>query len=172
MSNNINELSEISRKHKRPNTPDIKNHKFARDGFSYRTAYFQDFDGVYYKIVISVGHTGDVATVCNVGKLKRDTLPAGKIVSSIRGSKANSASLNKMILQKYSSVNTEFMQDSQNYSEIKKSLKAEDDAPTAIDRYYAEAIRENRAFSQIFALMGDMYSTKMGEVYLDKERAP
>lgn len=54
--------------------------------------------------------------------------------------------------------------------EIKKSLKAEDDAPSAIDRYYAEAIRENRAFSQIFALMGDMYSSKMGDVYLDKER--
>ena len=57
-----------------------------------------------------------------------------------------------------------------NDEEIKKSLKAEDDAPSAIDRYYAEAIRENRAFSQIFALMGDMYSTKMGDVYLDKER--
>lgn len=52
-------------------------------------------------------------------------------------------------------------------AEIKKSLKAEDDAPSAIDRYYAEAIRENRAFSQIFALMGDIYSSKMGEVYLD-----
>lgn len=58
-----------------------------------------------------------------------------------------------------------------NDEEIKKSLKAEDDTPTAIDRYYAEAIRENRAFSRIFALMGDMYSTKMGDVYLDKERA-
>ncbi len=49
----------------------------------------------------------------------------------------------------------------------KFSLKAEADTPTAIDRYYAEAIRENRAFSQIFALMGDIYSSKMGEVYLD-----
>lgn len=57
-----------------------------------------------------------------------------------------------------------------NNSKVKKSLKAKDDVPTAIDRYYAEAIRENRAFSQIFALMGDMYSTKMGDVYLDKER--
>ena len=74
---------------------------------------------------------------------------------------------NTRIAQNDSSVNIEFMQDSQNNSEIKKSLKAEDDAPSAIDRYYAEAIRENRAFSQIFALMGDMYSTQMGEVYLD-----
>ena len=93
--------------------------------------------------------------------------------SSSRGSDSSNTSLhndtasNTRIAQKDSSVNTEFMQGSQNNSDIKKSLKAEDDAPTAIDRYYAEAIRENRAFSQIFALMGDMYSTKMGEVYLD-----
>lgn len=40
-------------------TPDIKNHKFALNGFIYLTAYYQDFDGQYYKLTISIGINGD-----------------------------------------------------------------------------------------------------------------
>ena len=88
----INELAQTSRKIKRPNVPDYKNHKFATDGFSYRTAYFKDFDGEYYKLTISVGENGNISTVYNVGKIKKDTLPSGKIVSTFSGSKANNVS--------------------------------------------------------------------------------
>lgn len=41
----------------------LKNHKFAKDGFTYRTAYFEDFDGQYYRITISIGKAGNVSTV-------------------------------------------------------------------------------------------------------------
>ena len=67
----INELAQISKKIKKPNVPDSKNHSFAKNGFSYRTAYFQDYDGEYYKITISVGENGNISTVYNVGKLKK-----------------------------------------------------------------------------------------------------
>ena len=87
----IDELSEMSVKTKQPITPDTKNHEFAKDGFTYRTVYFRDFDGSYYKITLSVGINGDVSTVYNVGKIKTEDIPDGKIISTI-GSKADMSS--------------------------------------------------------------------------------
>ena len=57
---------------------------------------FQDFDGEYYKITVSIGKSGDVNTVYNVGKIKKDTLPHGNIVSVLSGSKADSMSSNSL----------------------------------------------------------------------------
>lgn len=55
---------------------DTKNHSFARKGFNYRTAYFQDFDGRYYSFVISVGANGSrVNTIYNVNQIKEAELP-------------------------------------------------------------------------------------------------
>ena len=87
----IDELAEISRKTNRPPVPDDKNHSFAKDGFTYRTVYFQDFDNAYYKITISVGENNGVSTVYNVGKIKADDIPDGNIISTI-GSKADMSS--------------------------------------------------------------------------------
>ncbi len=102
----INELAQISKKIKRPNVPDSKNHSFAKNGFSYRTAYFQDYDGEYYKITLSVGENGNISTVYNVGKLKKDTLPNGTIKSVFSGSKADSVSNGITVTQKSPSVNS------------------------------------------------------------------
>lgn len=57
--------------------PDQKNHPFAKDGFEYRTVYFRDFDGKYYRIVLSVGLNEGIATVYNVGKIKETAAPDG-----------------------------------------------------------------------------------------------
>ena len=102
----INELAQISKKIKKPNVPDSKNHSFAKNGFSYRTAYFQDYDGEYYKITLSVGENGNISTVYNVGKLKKDTLPNGTIKSVFSGSKADSVSNGITVTQKSPSVNS------------------------------------------------------------------
>jgi hypothetical protein len=87
----IDELAEISHKSKRPPVPDGKKHSFAKDGFTYRTVYFQDFDGSYYRITLSVGENNGISTVYNVGKIKADDIPDGKIISTI-GSKADMSS--------------------------------------------------------------------------------
>ena len=63
----------MSTKNKKPPVPDDKNHTFAKDGFTYRTVYFQDFDGSYYKISLSIGEDNGVSTVYNVGKIKTKT---------------------------------------------------------------------------------------------------
>ena len=80
----IDELAETSGK--RNAKTDEKKHSFARDGFVYRTAFFQDFDGKYYKITLSVGKNGETATVYNIGKIKEDKLPSAKLIAVV-GSK-------------------------------------------------------------------------------------
>ena len=83
----IDEITEVSKSGKKTPSPDAKQHSFAKDGFTYRTAYFKDVDGTYYKLMLSIGSTGNTATVYNVGKIKEDIIPSATIVAAI-GSKA------------------------------------------------------------------------------------
>ena len=80
----IDEIAEVSK----PNggKDDSKNHSFAKDGFTYRRAYFKDFDGQYYEVTLSIGNKGTVATVYNVGKIKEGVPPSAKILAVV-GSK-------------------------------------------------------------------------------------
>ena len=80
------ELSTVNNNGKRK--PDNKNHSFAKDGFTYRTVYFEDSNNQYYKVTLSIGHNDNIATIYNVGQIKKDSMPNGKIVSRI-GSKAD-----------------------------------------------------------------------------------
>ena len=118
----INELAQISKKIKKPNVPDSKNHSFAKNGFSYRTAYFQDYDGEYYKITLSVGENGNISTVYNVGKLKKDTLPNGTIKSVFSGSKADSVSNGTTVTQKSPSVNSILSDSGEKITKFQKKL--------------------------------------------------
>ena len=77
VESHIDEIASVSKNTSRELTPDKKKHSFAKDGFSYRTAFFEDFDGQYYKIRISVGHNGDIKTIYNAGKIKLEGDPPG-----------------------------------------------------------------------------------------------
>lgn len=67
----IDELSEIS-KNKNTDRPDKKNHgEMAKNGFEYRTVYFEDIDGTFYKLTISVGKGDTINTVYNIGKMDK-----------------------------------------------------------------------------------------------------
>lgn len=102
----IDELAEISKKTNKPIIPDTKNHNFAKDGFTYRTVFFEDFDGAYYKITLSIGENNGVSTVYNVGKMKTEDIPDGNIVSTI-GSKADMSSVSHSIPTTAENVNSE-----------------------------------------------------------------
>lgn len=82
----IDEVAEVSTKIGNSAIADSKNHDFAQDGFTYRRAYFEDFDGQYYEVTLSIGHNGTVATVYNVGKTKESVPPSAKIIAVV-GSK-------------------------------------------------------------------------------------
>ena len=112
----IDELTEISVSQKdvagnKKVVPDQKNHDIAHDGFSYRTVYFQDFDGSYYRITLSVGESDDISTVYNVGKIKTDNIPNGNIVSAI-GSKADMLSAKHSIPTSSENVKYSISEDS------------------------------------------------------------
>lgn len=106
----IDEITEISKENKNSATPDSKNHGFAKDGFTYRTAYFEDFDGQYYRITLSIGENNNVATVYNVGKIKKEALPSAKIIAVV-GSKALGSTSNNNVPQNEPVVNNNSMQE-------------------------------------------------------------
>ena len=66
----IDELAQVSSSTKEHNN-DTKNHPFAKDGWTFRKALFEDFDGTRYRLKISVGENGEIKTIYNVGQMKR-----------------------------------------------------------------------------------------------------
>lgn len=56
----------------------------AKDGWNYRTAYFMDFDGKYYRTRISVALGKDGSIVYNIGEMQERSTP------QINGSSGNS----------------------------------------------------------------------------------
>lgn len=70
MAGHIDELTEVSKQKNKNIVPDRKNHLFAKDGFNYRRAYFEDADGNYYELTLSVGKNGEVNTVYNINQIK------------------------------------------------------------------------------------------------------
>ncbi len=89
----IDELAKISTRGKK-NVADRKNHNFAQNGFNYRTAYFRDLDGQYYKLTISVGENNDGKIVYNIGQIKRVPFPAfsgSKTSDNVTSAKRNSS---------------------------------------------------------------------------------
>ncbi|MBQ7036316.1 MAG: hypothetical protein IJN74_02370 [Clostridia bacterium] len=88
----IDEVAEVSTRGKEI-VPDEKNHAFAKDGFNYRTAYFEDFDGQYYRLTLSVGINGEINTVYNVGKIKEAQFPRGSKAKQNASAVGTSASI-------------------------------------------------------------------------------
>lgn len=87
----VDELAQVSSRGPKA-IPDTKKHWFAKDGWNYRTAYFEDVDGVLYKATISVGRKGEVNTVYNVGKINKKREPGSSDASGSKAKRNESAS--------------------------------------------------------------------------------
>lgn len=57
----------------------------ATDGWNYRKAYFQDFDGRYYSVTISVAKGANGNMVYNIGNMKEEASPKVKGSSAGNG---------------------------------------------------------------------------------------
>lgn len=112
----VDELAKISKKHNKKPVPDYKNHKFAKDGFDYRNAFFKDLDGIYYKITMSVGKNGDIGTIYNVGQLTQRKKPQIN-GSSVKNNGAVETFSNRNLPLKYKNVNKEVNKTSFSLSE-------------------------------------------------------
>lgn len=78
-ASHIDELAQISMRGKK-NTPDYnaRHGAMAADGWNYRTAYFRDFDGRYYKVTISTALNPEGTIIYNVGHMKEEAFPKNK----------------------------------------------------------------------------------------------
>ena len=134
----IDELAEVSQKRMHGVVEDSKNHGFAKDGFTYRTAYFRDFDGRYYKVEFSVGHNEGTATVYNVGKIKEDALPSAKIIAVVGSKDPWSTSSTDSIPQPADSVNRKFSISEENSSDAPSPSPEAPAGETDVERLEAE----------------------------------
>lgn len=47
----------------------------ASSGWNYRTAFFKDFDGKYYKVTISTAQSADGKMIYNIGQMQERSIP-------------------------------------------------------------------------------------------------
>lgn len=150
-------------------TADTKSHDFASNGFTYRTAYFQDFDGTYYRLRLSVGNNGTVATVYNVGKINKDSLPSHTKIVALVGSKPLGKLSDNSISNNDTSVNTNISENTQNDTE-KYSIETEsadktedfDKIADLVNRYNNGEISKNEYYEQMrenWQKAGEKYGT-------------
>ena len=72
----IDELVKVSSKGKKTVIDkDARHGDMASGGWNYRTAYFMDFDGKYYKTTISVADGSGGSVIYNVGHMKEEAFP-------------------------------------------------------------------------------------------------
>lgn len=105
VESHMDEIAEISKSDGRQTRTDEKNHPFAKDGFTYRTAYFRDFDGQYYQVKLSVGHNGTTATVYNVGKIKESVPPSANLIAVVGSQPRGDSLSDNSISQSVGNVN-------------------------------------------------------------------
>ena len=123
-SAHLDELAQIAkdRRPKVPNVPD-KNGRhgaLADNGWRYKRAFFEDYDGQVYRVLISVAHSSNQKTLYNIG----EAIPVGnkKTGTAVAGSSGSNApvvqsgSSNTSVAQTAPNVNTQSTQDAPQYS--------------------------------------------------------
>ena len=75
-ASHIDELAQISVKGDRNVVDHNSRHGgMASGGWNYRTAFFKDFDGKYYKITISTAQSADGKMIYNIGQMQERSIP-------------------------------------------------------------------------------------------------
>lgn len=140
----IDELAQISERiNKKPRKDETARNgqpihgEFARNGWIYREARFQDFDGTYYQVTISTADGGNGVVVYNVGKMEKKTSPAIKHGSS--------DSVTETGAQQGKSSSTDTIRQTEGNSQEKSSGKASAEVENRnADNENASSDNENR----------------------------
>ena len=104
----IDELIKISENEGKPAKPDAggRHGALASKGWEYRPVFFEDFNGTYYKMNISIPEGQSGKTVYNLGNIKERT-PTKINGSSVEdGAQKGESSPKGMVAQSEDSVNT------------------------------------------------------------------
>lgn len=101
----IDEIAQVSQKSARQAADEGNYHAdFAKNGWNYRTAYFQDFDGKYYQITVSIAKNDAGDVVYNVGRMQERSLPRFNGSSADSSARLGETSFNKKVAQPESVV--------------------------------------------------------------------
>lgn len=103
----------------------------AKDGWNYRTAYFMDFDGKYYRTRISVALGKDGSIVYNIGEMQERSTP------QINGSSGNSGA------QRGNASGTSILTDGENVKP-QFSLKATDSTGRKLSEQQQEYFKDSK----------------------------
>lgn len=123
----IDELVEVSFKGKKTIIDkDARHGDMASGGWNYRTAYFMDFDGKYYKTTISVAEGSGGSIVYNVGKMQERSTP------QIGGSSGKAGAL-------WGNASTNSIRQSNDNSQEKSSDKVQSSMRDSAGRELTEA---------------------------------
>lgn len=123
----IDELVEVSSKGKKTIIDkDARHGDMASGGWNYRTAYFMDFDGKYYKTTISVAEGSGGSIVYNVGKMQERSTP------QIGGSSGKAGALR-------GNASTNSIRQSNDNSQEKSSDKVQSSMRDSVGRELTEA---------------------------------
>ena len=123
----IDELVEVSSKGKKTIIDkDARHGDMASGGWNYRTAYFMDFDGKYYKTTISVAEGSGGSIVYNVGKMQERSTP------QIGGSSGKAGAL-------WGNASTNSIRQSNDNSQEKSSDKVQSSMRDSVGRELTEA---------------------------------
>lgn len=119
----IDEIATVSKRGNK-NVEDTKGHSWAADGFNYRTAFYENTQGDYYRLTVSVGENGEIKGVYNIGKMKKESPIKSHRISEgnvHKGSFPNEGMANdlnedsiSMITQKTSAINNNIRKNSGN----------------------------------------------------------
>ena len=75
-ASHIDELAQVSVKGDRNVVDHNSRHgDMASSGWNYRTAFFKDFDGKYYKVTISTAQSADGKIIYNIGQMQERSIP-------------------------------------------------------------------------------------------------
>ena len=154
----IDEAAQVS-KGKGAKKDDTKAHAFASEGWNYRTAYFEDFDGKYYSFQISTGKNGKVNTIYNVNRIEEATLPKALI-----GARPQNATVGLV-----TSSEDSIAGDAENVKE-KYSLKETDIADqVAQDPVLQSQLQSDRSIRALAEMMDKLHKTVLrGDSFLQE----
>lgn len=144
-ASHIDELAQISMRGKE-NTPDYnaRHGAMAADGWNYRTAYFRDFDGRYYKVTISTALNPEGKIVYNIGKMQERSIPQISGSSGMSGALREDASIDS-IPTSGGNVNTEKFSAGRSIEEMAGRHLSDEDIAWQENRERVQAARRKAA---------------------------
>ena len=117
----IDEVASVSKFSNSRSAGKAHSNGFGKDGFDYRTAYFRDLDGGYYKLTLSVGKNADGKEIYNIGNIKKVPFPMRKL--STQKLKGSGKGITDSIAQKGDTVNSNIRKSNTNDTNTQNKIR-------------------------------------------------